>query len=306
MKLKILLISTIITTSVFPQSFSLLSWNIQDLGKSKTQEEISKIIDIIKDFDLVLIQEVNAKDPTAEGAQTVKKIAEKLNQNDNNWGYSVSDATNSKSAYYMEKFAYLWKTSKLKLLTIPYLDEELEEICYKEPYLAEFQIKESSHSFWVINVHSRMPRNKSGYQTKKSKDSSNYVISLNWKKFEDKPEFEIKHFIDYPRRLKDDNIIIAGDFNLSEDNDVWIPLKGLGFTPATFNKPTSLKKECSKDGHYLNDSIDNIFYNSNIYGKVKSGSLDFVGECRNLISARKISDHLPVFIELNILKNNNK
>ena len=113
MKLKILLISTIITTSVFPQSFSILSWNIQDLGKSKTQEEISKIIDIIKDFDLVLIQEVNAKDPTAEGAQTVKKIAEELNQNDNNWGYSVSDATYSKSAYYMEKYAYIWKTSKL-------------------------------------------------------------------------------------------------------------------------------------------------------------------------------------------------
>jgi hypothetical protein len=33
---------------------------------------------------------------------------------------------------------------------------------------------------------------------------------------------------------------------------------------------------------------------------VKSGVLDFVTSCANLENARKISDHLPVFLELTV------
>ena len=128
---------------------------------------------------------------------------------------------------------------------------------------------------------------------------SSYRIS--GKRYQDKPENEIKHFIKYPEQLKSDNIIIAGDFNLNEDHQVWIPLKSLGFKPAIYKNPTLLNKECSQNGQYLNTNIDNIYYNSNIYDNVNSGSIDFVGNCSNLIAARKVSDHLPVFIELNIL-----
>ena len=301
MKIKYLLIYVIISSIIFPQSFTILSWNIQDLGKSKNIQEINLIIDIIKDYDIVLIQEVNAKDFTMEGAQTVAKIAGKLNKKASKWDYRVSNPAHSRSSYYNEKFAFLWNSSKIKLVIEPYLDIELPKIIYKEPFIAKFQIKESKHSFFVINVHSVMSKDKYKFEKIKLEDSSYKTVR---KKYQDNPEKEIKHFIKYPEQIKSANIIIAGDFNLNEDNKVWIPLKKLGFIPAINKSPTLLNKECSQNGQYLNTNIDNIYYNSNIYNKINSGRIDFVGDCSNLEKSRRVSDHLPVFIELNIFNRN--
>ena len=167
LKLKLLVISVLISAIVFPQSFTILSWNMADLSISKTPQEISIIVDLIKDYDIILMQEVNAKDPAAEGAQTVAKIARELNKKGNKWNYNVSDPTHSQNSYYNEKYAFLWKTSKIKLVKGPYLDIELPKIIYKEPYIAKFQIKESTHSFYIINVHSVMSKYVSKFEKNK-------------------------------------------------------------------------------------------------------------------------------------------
>src|SRR5690554_4182570 len=52
------------------QSLSLVSWNIRHLGRTKTDEDIHEIAKILRDFDIVAIQEVVAKDPA--GAQAVE------------------------------------------------------------------------------------------------------------------------------------------------------------------------------------------------------------------------------------------
>src|SRR5688572_27859862 len=54
-------------------NFKLVSWNIQDLGQSKSNEEIAFMADVLKDFDMVAIQEVVAKHPA--GAQKVAELA---------------------------------------------------------------------------------------------------------------------------------------------------------------------------------------------------------------------------------------
>jgi endonuclease/exonuclease/phosphatase family metal-dependent hydrolase len=110
---------------------------------------------------------------------------------------------------------------------------------------------------------------------------------------------EIAHFKKYPERLQTDAIFILGDFNLDENHTVWNPLYKMGFKPAIKNTATTLKRKC-KNGSYVNHSIDNIYYNTNKITFVKSGVLDFVTSCANLESARKISDHLPVFLELTV------
>lgn len=298
MKTKYLLIIAIISSIIFPQSFTLLSWNIQNLGNSKNKQEISIIVDIIKDYDIVLIQEVNAKDLTAESDQTIAQIVEELKRLGDKWKYSISNPTYSRNTYWMEKYAILWNTSKIMSVDIPYLDSESQNIIYKEPFIAEFQLNDRKDSFYVINVHSVTPRIR--LITTKSINSVGQATTVG-SQVEIRPEDEIKHFINYPERLKSDNIIIAGDFNLSEEHIVWNPLKNKGFKPALINKPTFLKKECIKNGEYLIKNIDNIFYNSNVFENINSGSIDFVGNCSNLVAARKVSDHLPVFIELNIL-----
>lgn len=250
------------------KGIKILSWNIQDLGGSKNTQEINQIARIIRDYDIVAIQEVVAKDP--KGAQAVAKIADELNRMGSKWDYSISNPTKSPSSYMSERYAFIWKTSKLKLLQRPFLDAELENEIIREPFIGKFQAKNADSSFYLINIHARV--------------------------YNQNPENEIIHFKDYPKRLNTQNIIILGDFNLNEKHDVWNNLFKIGFKPSIENAPTTLKRTCNKT-EYLNHNIDNIYYYSKRIKPLNSGRLDFVNSCQNLEKARSISDHLPVFLE---------
>jgi len=248
-------------------NLTLASWNIRHLGGSKTSEDIYQIANILRDFDIVAIQEVVAKDPA--GAQAVAKIADELNRMGYKWDYQISDPTKSPSVYVSERYAFLWKTSKVSLVHRAYLDKELEELCFREPFIASFKQKGKSESFYVVNYHSR--------------------------KYDDSPEEEIIHFIDYPQRLDSNRILIAGDFNLDENHAVWKPLYRKGFKNALKNQRTTLKVNC-KNADYLSHSIDNVYYTPGIE-MVQAGSLDFIGTCENLQRGRELSDHLPIYME---------
>ena len=63
------------TSSLFSQP-KLLSWNLENLGKSKSEGEITFIANTVKDFDIVALQEVVACDG---GAQAVARLADELN-----------------------------------------------------------------------------------------------------------------------------------------------------------------------------------------------------------------------------------
>lgn len=249
-------------------SLKIVTWNIRDLGRSKDAEEILEIANILKDYDLVAIQEVVAKDPA--GAQAVAKIVDELNRMGSKWDYRISDPTKSPSVYMSERYAFLWKTSKVNLLTRAYLDKELENQCFREPFIGKFQLKKGTTPFYVINFHSR---NNS-----------------------DHPENEIKFFKNYPEKLQSNNVIILGDFNLNEQHIVWDDFYNLGFKSAVTNTKTTLKMSC-KNGIYINYAIDNIYYSTTNIQPVNSGPIDFVKNCKNVKNARMLSDHLPVFLE---------
>lgn len=254
-------------------SIKLITWNIQDLGQTKNTEEIAFIVDVLKDFDIVAIQEVVAKDPA--GAQAAAKIADELNRMGSKWDYIISNPTKSPSAYISERYAFLWKTSKIDIKGRAYLDNEFASFINREPYIAKFKLKNSDNTFHVINFHSR--------------------------KYDDKPELEIQFFNNYRRRLNTDKLLIVGDFNLTEKHKVWNELYQQGFEAAVKNSKTTLKRKCL-NGIYLSHNIDNIYY-SNKIKYIKSGVVDYVETCENLQVARNISDHLPVFFKFAI-KNN--
>src|SRR5690606_1961976 len=87
------------------QVLTLASWNIQDLGQSKNTEEIAFMANVLKDFDMVAIQEVVAKHPA--GAQKVAELADELNRRGAKWDYRISDPTKSPSVYMSERYAFL-------------------------------------------------------------------------------------------------------------------------------------------------------------------------------------------------------
>jgi endonuclease/exonuclease/phosphatase family metal-dependent hydrolase len=271
LRLFFLLAITGLITGLQAQNFTLLTWNIQDLGQSKEDAEIRSIAEIINEFDIIAVQEVVAKDP--RGAQAVARIADELNRMGDRWDYRVSDPTRSPSVHISERYAFFWRASKIQLIGRPYLDRELEDECYREPYLAQFRLKSGGSPFFVVNFHSRT--------------------------HDDRPEEEITYFQAYQYRLASELVFLAGDFNLSEDHAVWAPFYELGYQPSLFATPTTLKRKCAR-GNYLNHSIDNIYYDEDVIELHRSGRVDFVEDCELLEARRGLSDHLPVFLECRI------
>lgn len=122
------------------QSFSqikLLSWNIENFGKSKSDSTIVFIANTVKNYDIVALQEVVAG---YGGAQAVAKLADELNRKGAKWDYVVSDPTSS-SAYKTERYAFLWKTSKIKKIGEAWLEQKYNLEIDREPYYSTFQYK---------------------------------------------------------------------------------------------------------------------------------------------------------------------
>lgn len=249
---------------------TLVTWNIQHLGGSKTEKEIWEMAQLLRHYDIVAIQEVVAKDPA--GAQAVARLADALNRMGAQWDYQVSNPTKSPSVYISERYAFLWKTSKVSIQHRAFLDEEREDLFYREPYIAKFKSKKTDKTFYVANYHSR--------------------------KHSDQPQEEIPYLLDYAERWETPYMLLVGDFNVAETNKVWKPFYEKGYKSALNNLPTTLKRKC-KDGEYTHHPIDNIYYTPKVI-KHQANRIDFVGSCDRLEQARGLSDHLPVFIEFSL------
>ncbi len=259
-----LLLLTLFHFTVYSQeNISLISWNIQDFGKTKNSEELDRMAEILRDADIVALQEVVAG---YGGAQAVAKLADDLNRKGAKWDYVYSNPTNSPK-YVTERYAFLWKTKNIKIKKRGALISKLDSLVDREPFFLDFYI--NGRKLSVINFHSR-PHDKN-------------------------PEREILAITEY---LDSDDfkhpIILAGDFNVDQKKEVFMGLRAQGYNASVIDAKTTLKKNCSTNG-YLNYPIDNIFYSNKIVLK-SSYVIDFVKSCENLSSARALSDHLPVVL----------
>ncbi|NYJ28602.1 endonuclease/exonuclease/phosphatase family protein [Allomuricauda sp. ARW1Y1] len=248
------------------KEIKLLSWNIKDFGRTKNSEELNEIAEIVRDADILAIQEVVAG---YGGAQAVAKLADILNRKGAKWDYVISDPTNSPK-YITERYAIVWKTNNIKIKNRGWLVSELDSLVDREPFLLDLYVE--GNKFTLINFHSR-PYNKD-------------------------PESEIIALSNFIIDSLETPLIIAGDFNVDEKIPVFDFLKDNGFKAAISNAKTTLKRKC--DGtDYLNHPIDNIFYSQDIY-KTEGKTIDFVKFCDELEDARKLSDHLPVLLRFKI------
>ncbi|SMC35376.1 endonuclease/exonuclease/phosphatase family protein [Cellulophaga tyrosinoxydans] len=245
---------------------SLASWNIKDFGQTKSREELDEIAEILRDVDIIAIQEVVAG---YGGAQAVAKLTDILNRKGSKWDYVISSPTNS-SKYVTERYAFVWKTRDIKIKNRGRLIKELDSLIDREPFLLDFYL--GTKKFTVLNFHSRP--------------------------FDKDPESEIKALTEYVKNSSNSSMLIAGDFNVDQNKAVFNDLKKSGFKAAVTGKKTTIKRTCDQND-YLNYAIDNIFYSKNI-NKQEAKVIDFVGVCGNLDKARKLSDHLPVYLRFSI------
>ena len=245
----------------------LLSWNIENLGKSKSDSTIVYIADTIKNYDIITIQEVVAG---YGGAQAVARLADELNLKGAEWDYTISDPTSS-SAYKTERYAFIWRTSKVKQIGKAWLEQKYHLEIDREPYFCTFQYQ--GKEFTVVNFH---------------------AITKNRQ-----PETEIKYFKFLPAEYPDLNLIFAGDFNCPQSHTVFNPLKKMGYQSILIGQKTSLKKECRED-LCLASEFDNMYFNIAKVRYINSGVIPFYKSFTTLKEARKISDHIPIWFEFSV------
>ena len=219
----------------------------------------------LKDFDIIAIQEVVAGEG---GIEAVERLYNALLNYDKSWDYSVSEPTFS-SANKTERYAFLWRSNKVTLKGDAWLDEKYKLEVDREPYFASFIFKKMH--FTLVNFHA----------ITKSRQ----------------PETEVKYFRYFPEEYPRLNLILCGDFNLPESHSVFNPLKKMGYEPALTGQKTSLRDRCLSDG-CLASELDNFFLRSSEFQIIDRGVIHFYNDFPDFQEARKISDHVPVYIRI--------
>ena len=246
-------------------NLKLLSWNIQHLGGSKTDEEIELMARILREYDVIAIQEVVAKDPA--GAKAVARLAAALDRTGADYDFRVSDSTMGSGPHVSERYAFLWRTSVVSLRGRPRLLREYDATVDREPYLASFLW--DGKPFRVVNLHTRP--------------------------HDHEPEREIASL----RKLMDDYadapLFFVGDFNVPTRHTVFNPWLKRGWQQATHSK-TTLRTKLGPDGDAYAHDIDNILVPTHQVNLREGGCLDLVAYFRgDLARARALSDHVPVY-----------
>jgi deoxyribonuclease-1-like protein len=255
---------------VYVAAFSqlkIISWNVENLGKSKSDSTITYIANTLKDYDVVALQEVVAG---YGGSQAVAKLAEELNRKGSKWDYVVSEPTTGNS-YKTERYAFLWKTNKVKKIGNAWLEKKYHLEIDREPYYCTFRYNEKPIT--LVNFHA----------ITKSKQ----------------PETEIKYFKFLPLEYPLLNLLFLGDFNCPQSHTVFNPLKKMDYASVFENQKTTLKKEC-KNEECLASEFDNIWYNTSKIKISKFDAIHFYKDFKNLKLAGAISDHIPIWVEISL------
>jgi endonuclease/exonuclease/phosphatase family metal-dependent hydrolase len=247
---------------------TICSWNLKDFGKSKSDAEISFVANVLKTYDVVAIQEVVAGNG---GGQAIVRLVNELNTKGSKWDYTISDPTSS-SAYKTERYAYIWKTNKVTKKGNAWLEKKYHIEIDREPYYITFSFK--GKTVTLVNFHA----------ITKSKQ----------------PETEVKFFKFLPGLHPGKLLLFLGDYNLPQSHTVFNPLKRMGYSPILINQKTSLKERCA-GAECLASEFDNMFINREKCIVKKSGIIPFYQQLQNFSEARLISDHVPVFAEIEIL-----
>jgi endonuclease/exonuclease/phosphatase family metal-dependent hydrolase len=245
----------------------VVSWNLYNFGRTKDDQEIAVAAQTLRDADLVAVQEVVTSPP---GAQAIAKLDAALDRTGFAWDYRLSDPTTGPGT---ERYAFLWKPSRVRLVGQAWLETSLADVIDREPFLARFEHRATGQRVLVASLHA-VPT---------AKDPAHEIARL-----------DVLH-----RRYEADHVLMLGDFNLDEDDPAFAPLRRLGYRAVLDDQPTSLRRsrDPGPNGHLANE-YDNVFYETGPLRAARGGVTDFTGQFRSLREARSLSDHLPVYVDV--------
>ena len=253
------------------ETAKIAAFNIQIFGQAKSQKEdvMSVLTKIVREFDIVLIQEVRDA-----SEQTIPNFVEEINQLEGpQYSFVRSERlgrTTSKEAY-----AYLYNTQTVQFIQgSDFVFNDVADVFEREPYIASFKI--GNFDFVLIGIHTKPDDayNEIGNLTL-------VVSSIQASKPEEK------------------DIIVMGDFNADgsyfDESATSNPFKASQYHwLITDNMDTMVKTDYTYDrivildttlSHEYGAGAAQVFYFDQLYGL---NNQTFVGE---------VSDHYPVFAQ---------
>ncbi|WP_339018451.1 endonuclease/exonuclease/phosphatase family protein [Fusobacterium animalis] len=254
----------ILSTLSLADEAYIASFNILRLGAAK--KDMVQTAKILKGFDIVGLVEVINRDG-------VEGLVDELNkQSDEKWDYHISPFGVGSSKY-KEYFAYVYKKDKVKFIKSEGFYKNGKSSLLREPYGATFQI--GNFDFTFVLVHTIYGNNES------QRKAENYKMVDVYNYFQDRDE-------------KENDILIAGDFNLYALDESFKPLYKHA-DKITYAIDPAIKTTIGAKGRA--NSYDNFFFSQKYSQEFtgSSGALDFSGDNPKLMR-EIVSDHIPVFI----------
>ncbi len=192
----------------------LLSWNLENFGKSKSKTEIAFVAETVREYDIIAIQEVVAG---YGGVQAVAKLVEELNRKGPKWNYVISEPT-SGSPYQKERYAFIWKTTKLKKIGSAWLEKTFHLEIEREAFYCIYKYNDTQ--FTLVNFRA-VPKPK-------------------------EPERAINYFKKLADVYSTLNLIFIRDLNCRQSLTVFKPSKKIGYKSISAGQKKLLKTKVHK------------------------------------------------------------
>ena len=251
----------------------IAAFNIQIFGKTKSDKTdvMTALTKIVREFDIVLIQEI--RDASEE---TIPNFIEKINQIEGAT-YSFIQSPRLGRTTSKEAYAYLYNTETVQFIQgSDYVYNDTNDVFEREPYIASFKI--GNFDFVLAGIHT------------KPEDAYNEIGNLT----------SVVSAIQTAKPNEKD-IIVMGDFNadgsyFDEDDPSNLFKASLYNWIITNDIDTMVKTDYTYDRIVVLDTTLNHEYDA---GTAQAFYFDQAYGLNNQTFVEEISDHYPVFAQYN-------
>ena len=249
----------------------IAAFNIQIFGKTKSDKTdvMTVLTKIVREFDIVLIQEIRDA-----SEQTIPNFIEKINQIEGAT-YSFIQSPRLGRTTSKEAYAYLYNSETVQFIQgSDYVYNDTNDVFEREPYIASFKI--GNFDFVLAGIHT------------KPEDAYNEIgnlTSIVWSIQTAKPN--------------EKDIIIMGDFNADgsyfNEDDTSNLFKASEYNWIITNDiDTTVKTDYTYDRIVVLDTTLNHEYDA---GTAQAFYFDQAYGLTNQTFVEKISDHYPIFAQ---------
>lgn len=248
------------------------SFNIQVFGQSKASDDevMTTLAKIIRNFDIIAIQEIRDSSGTA-----APLLLEYVNSDGSDYGMFIGERLGRTSS--KEQYAFIYNRNTIRPAGAPvtYPDSTETDLFHREPYIMPFETTGGDFTATYAVIHT-------------DPDEADEEIPA------------LIHVMDYMKGILpgDDALILMGDLNADcsyFDEDSYITLKSENYNWLIGNgeDTTTGNTVCTYDRIILNGGEDyytgesGVFRFDSIYGLTRDESL-------------KVSDHYPVYAKFKI------